>query len=85
MIPYHDATHFKVGVYQTHGKNVKNFQVVPGSQRRSIVGYIAPNNVTTTEDIVSDFGQCPCRSVSMMTAGQEGMMPTLECSGREGR
>ena len=82
---YHNAFRFQVRLYQSHGMNVSSSQVAPGSQCRLTVGYIVPDNVATTEDTVADFGQCPCRKVSMMTSGWEVTMTILACSGMGGR
>ena len=46
--------------------NVVIPQVAPGIQRIFIVGYIAPDYVATTEDVVADFGQRPHGTVDMV-------------------
>ena len=50
--------------------NVARSKVVPGIQRRFIVGYIVRDNVTTTDEYVTDFGQRPRGTVAMMEYGR---------------
>ena len=82
---YHDASHFQVGVYQTHGKNVAISQVAPCIQRKVIVVYVVPYKIVTTEDVVAAFRHRPCKTVDMMADRHEGTMTALESSRRGGR
>ena len=61
--------HFTVGVVQKFGPNVVGFQLATGARQWYIVGcYLAPDNTSTIESVVSAFKEHPV-GAELLVAG----------------
>ena len=63
------APHFTVETVQQFAPNVVGFQMVTGERQWCIVGcYLAPDNTSTIESVVSALKECP-RGAELIVAG----------------